>query len=277
MFAIIKNIDLGSLESICKILGDTNNGISGTEISKYLAETSIKDPQLNSTKWKRLYDALSTKQSEDRCSNNILAFIKYVLRPSRHIHRKEWFKNIRTELNYVLSFEGFELTESGDIRETDKVKTFSEAEERAQNLRKTLLDRKIHSDILTFCKAELLVDNYFHAVFEATKSIAEKIRIKTNLTADGSELVDQAFSYKGKIPYLALNNLTTESHESEQKGFMNLLKGVFGTFRNTTAHAPKITWEVNEQDALDTLSMISLIHRKLDKAIEAKKIYEGDL
>ena len=277
MMAIIKNIDLGSLESICKILGDTNNGISGTEISKFLAETSIKDPQLNSTKWKRLYDALSTKQSEDRCSNNILAFIKYVLRPSRHIHRKEWFKNIRTELNYVLSFEGFELTESGDIRETDKVKTFSEAEERAQNLRKTLLDRKIHSDILTFCKAELLVDNYFHAVFEATKSIAEKIRIKTNLTADGSELVDQAFSYKGKIPYLALNNLTTESHESEQKGFMNLLKGVFGTFRNTTAHAPKITWEVNEQDALDTLSMISLIHRKLDKAIEAKKIYEGDL
>ena len=277
MMAIIKNIDLGSLESICKILGDTNNGISGTEISKYLAETSIKDPQLNSTKWIRLYDALSTKQSEDRCSNNILAFIKYVLRPSRHIHRKEWFKNIRTELNYVLSFEGFELTESGDIRETDKVKTFSEAEERAQNLRKTLLDRKIHSDILTFCKAELLVDNYFHAVFEATKSIAEKIRIKTNLTADGSELVDQAFSYKGKIPYLALNNLTTESHESEQKGFMNLLKGVFGTFRNTTAHAPKITWEVNEQDALDTLSMISLIHRKLDKAIEAKKIYEGDL
>ena len=277
MMAIIKNIDLGSLESICKILGDTNNGISGTEISKYLAETSIKDPQLNSTKWKRLYDALSTKQSEDRCSNNILAFIKYVLRPSRHIHRKEWFKNIRTELNYVLSFEGFELTESGDIRETDKVKTFSEAEERAQNLRKTLLDRKIHSDVLFFCKAELLVDNYFHAVFEATKSIAEKIRIKTNLTADGSELVDQAFSYKGKIPYLALNNLTTESHESEQKGFMNLLKGVFGTFRNTTAHAPKITWEVNEQDALDTLSMISLIHRKLDKAIEAKKIYEGDL
>lgn len=273
--AIIKNIDLGSLESICKILGDTNNGISGTEISKYLAETSIKDPQLNSTKWKRLYDALSIKQSEDRCSNNVLAFIKYVLRPSRHIHRKEWFENIRTELNYVLSFEGFELTESGDIRATNKVKTFSEAEERAQNLRKILLDRKIHSDVLIFCKAELLVDNYFHAVFEATKSIAEKIRIKTNLTTDGSELVDNAFSYKGKIPYLALNNLTTESHESEQKGFMNLLKGVFGTFRNTTAHAPKITWEINEQDALDILSMISLIHRKLDKAIEAKKIYEG--
>ncbi|MFW2044638.1 TIGR02391 family protein [Acinetobacter variabilis] len=273
--AIIKSLDLGSLESICKTLGETNNGLSGTEITKYLAECNIKDLQLNSTKWKRLYDALYSKQTEDRCSNNVLAFIKYVMRPSRHIHRKEWFENIRTELNYILSFEGFELTESGELKQADKVQTFDEAEARAQNLRKTLLDRKIHPDVLAFCRAELLVDNYFHAVFEATKSIAEKIRIKTNLTTDGAELVDQAFSYKGKIPYLALNKLTTESEESEQKGFMNLLKGVFGTFRNTTAHAPKITWNIDEQDALDILSTVSLIHRKLDKAAEARKIYES--
>ncbi|MDM1762890.1 MULTISPECIES: TIGR02391 family protein [unclassified Acinetobacter] len=275
--AIIKSFDLASLESISKILGETAEGLSGTEITKYLFECSIKDPQLNSTKWKRLYDALYLKQNEDRCANNILAFIQHIMRPSRHVHRKEWFENKRTELNYVLSFEGVQIVESGEIKQAGKVKTFSEAEERAQNLRKVLLDRKIHADVLTFCKAELLVDNYFHAVFEATKSIAEKIRIKTNLTSDGGNLVDEAFSYKGKIPYLALNNLTTESHESEQKGFMNLLKGVFGTFRNTTAHAPKITWEINELDALDILSMISLIHRKLDKAVEAKKMYEGQI
>lgn len=61
--------------------------------------------------------------------------------------------------------------------------------------------------------------------------------------------------------------------DSEQRGFMNLLKGVFGTFRNTTAHAPKITWKIEKEDALDILSMISLIHRRLDKAIEAKKMY----
>ena len=56
---------------------------------------------------------------------------------------------------------------------------------------------------------------------------------------------------------------------------MNLIKGVFGTFRNTTAHAPKITWTINKQDALDILSMISLIHRKLDNVIEPMKIYQG--
>ncbi|MHA3054955.1 TIGR02391 family protein [Acinetobacter sp. ANC 4633] len=275
--AIIKKFDLASLESICKILGETTDGLTGTEISKYLSECNIKDPQINSTKWKRLYDSLTLKQKEDQCANNIVAFIQHVIRPSRHVDNQNWFEHIRTKLNYVLSFEGYEITESGSIKYVSTVKTFSEAEERASQLKKILIDRNIHPDVLSFCKAELLVDNYFHAVFEATKSIAEKIRVKTNLTSDGSELVNQAFSYKGKVPFLALNNLTTESYQSEQKGFMNLLKGIFGTFRNTTAHAPKITWKINKQDALDILSMISLIHRKLDNAIEAKKIYEGSV
>jgi len=55
---------------------------------------------------------------------------------------------------------------------------------------------------------------------------------------------------------------------------MNLLRGLFGTFRNTTAHAPKITWKIEEQDALDILSLVSLVHRRLDSAIQAKAIYE---
>lgn len=58
---------------------------------------------------------------------------------------------------------------------------------------------------------------------------------------------------------------------------MNLLKGLFGMFRNTTAHAPKITWRIEEQDALDILSLISLVHRRLDNAIAARKICEKDV
>ncbi len=275
--AILKKIDPATLESICKILGDTTNGLTGSEISKYLSECNIYDPQINSTKWKKLYDALNIKQNNDTCSNHLIFFIQHVMKPSRHFDNKEWFTETRKNLNFVLSFEGLELEETGIIKQTVATKTLSEAEERALQLRKILLDRRIHHDVLIFCKAELLVDNYFHAVFEATKSIAEKIRNRTALTSDGSELIDQAFSFKGKVPHLALNRLVSESEESEQKGFMNLLKGIFGTFRNTTAHAPKITWTIDEQDALDILSTISLIHRKLDKAIEAKKIYEGKL
>jgi uncharacterized protein (TIGR02391 family) len=117
----------------------------------------------------------------------------------------------------------------------------------------------------------LLVDNYFHSVFEATKSVAERIRIKTGLIEDGTALVDEAFSFKEKIPHLALNALDTNTGKTEQIGFINLLKGLCGMFRNTTAHTPKITWKIEEQDALDVLSILSLVHRRLDVAIEARK------
>jgi hypothetical protein len=56
----------------------------------------------------------------------------------------------------------------------------------ASALRKALVERKVHADVLKFCRAELLVDNYFHAVFEATKSVAEKLRQKTGLGSDGA-------------------------------------------------------------------------------------------
>jgi len=42
------------------------------------------------------------------------------------------------KLNYVLSFEGFEITESGSIKYVNTVKTFSGAEERASQLKKFL-------------------------------------------------------------------------------------------------------------------------------------------
>ena len=60
-----------------------------------------------------------------------------------------------------------------------------EAEARAQNLRKTLLDRKIHPDVLAFCRAELLVDNYFHAVLKQLKVLLKKLESKQNFQVMG--------------------------------------------------------------------------------------------
>jgi len=41
--------------------------------------------------------------------------------------------------------------------------------------------RGIAGDVLRFCRPELLEGNYFHAVFEATKSVAQKLRDRTGL------------------------------------------------------------------------------------------------
>jgi len=74
----------------------------------------------------------------------------------------------------------------------------------------------------------------------------------------------------GKQPTLAINALATDTDKGEQRGFANLLIGVFGTIRNPTAHNPKVEWEMSGQDGLDILTMASLVHRKLDKAHRAK-------
>lgn len=271
----LPSLDIGVVQSVSDILGDTERGFSGSEIGRYLKECNIPDIAPTLAKRLRIFEALKAKQSSDNCGNNVGAFIQHSMSPARHLDAREWFEDTRSKLNHVLAFAGLELGDNGKLRPVAKAETHSQAIARASNLREHLLIRKVHSDVLRYCREELLVDNYFHAVFEATKSVADKIRNRSGLKSDGSELVDEAFAFKSAIPYLALNSLQTESEQSEQRGFMNLLKGLFGTFRNTTAHAPKITWNIEEQDALDILSLVSLVHRRLDLATPARAIYEG--
>jgi len=118
--------------------------------------------------------------------------------------------------------------------------------------------------LLRFCREELLADNYFHAVMEAVKSVADKLRARTGLTDDGAALVDRAFT--ANPPMLAINPLKTESKKMEQKGFAHLLRGTFGMFRNPTAHEARINWPMTKDDAEDLFSLVSLIHRRLDAA-----------
>jgi uncharacterized protein (TIGR02391 family) len=65
---------------------------------------------------------------------------------------------------------------------------------------------------------------------------------------------------------LLLNRWNTETERSEQRGFANLVKGTFGMFRNTTAHAPKLRWAMDKYEAEEAFTLVSMIHRRLDKA-----------
>lgn len=110
----------------------------------------------------------------------------------------------------------------------------------------------------------MLTENYFHAVLEAVKGVAERLRQMSGLTSDGAELVNEALATKA--PIIALNSLRTDTEISEQKGISNLLVGLFGAIRNPAAHAPKVTWPMPEQDALDVFALVSFVHRKFDGA-----------
>jgi uncharacterized protein (TIGR02391 family) len=55
-------------------------------------------------------------------------------------------------------------------------------------MRAELTRRQVHPDIFRFCRAELMQQHYFHAVLEASKSLAGKIRDPTGLQGDGAAL-----------------------------------------------------------------------------------------
>jgi uncharacterized protein (TIGR02391 family) len=240
--------------------------LSHAQIAKYLPEAGLTDTDPSLAKWKRIHNSFAHYQNTKRASNGILNFISKTLSPVRYADRNEEFEANRSDINIRLLFIGLELTNTGKFRKVIKATTIPEAQQRADTLKQKLRDREVHPDVLLFCKAELLQDNYFHAVFETTKSVADKIREKTNLKEDGSELVDLAFGLS-RTPKLSFNPLVTESEISEHRGFANLVRGMFGMFRNTTAHVPKIRWKIDEQNALDCLTIASMLHRMLDKCI----------
>jgi uncharacterized protein (TIGR02391 family) len=133
-------------------------------------------------------------------------------------------------------------------------------------LRTKLAARHVHPDVVRFCRAELVQRNYFHAVLEASKSVSAKIRTMTGLTSDGAQLVDEAFTLKQNMPPLAFNSLQTVSERSAHSGYAHFARGVVGAFRNPTAHEPKVEFALTEEDALDMLATISMVHRRLDHA-----------
>jgi uncharacterized protein (TIGR02391 family) len=263
----IPPFDAQQLTSIAKILADTTGGLTGSQIGYLLQDSKIPDVSPDQTKWKRLFNAFVGLQNDRQFGNHVVVFINKAMSPVQYTSSPDVFESRRDQLNAVLSFSGMSIGDDGKVRWAARATNLDEALQRANRLHAVLVSRDVHKDVLEFCRAELLQENYFHAVFEAMKSIAAKIRGMSGLTSDGADLVTQAFALgKDCKPLLAINALKTETDKGEQRGFVNLLIGLFGTIRNPTAHNPKIEWPMPEQDALDILTMASLIHRKLDTA-----------
>jgi len=254
------------LENICRILGEET---TGARIGQHLDSCGLTDTTNESTKWRRLSGIFSELQKTHRCSNHLCRFIKAMLPPTNYIGRRELFEEIRSDLNQNLVFCGIEYREDGEFHKITPAKTLSEAERRFETLIKKLKGRTMHPEILKYCKTELLQDNYFHAVFEANKGLAQRIRILSGCEGDGAKLVDAAFSVRS--PHLAFNTLQTETEQSEHKGLAQLLKGCFTAIRNPLAHEPKLLWQGSE-DAVDYLTLLSLMRRKLDLAVVIPRI-----
>lgn len=251
----------GQIEALAKLLGECG---SGTDLTRVLHDRGLEDHSGESTKWRRLYSVFLSCQRQHGCANRILDFISSFLTPARFVGRSAEFEQRRGELNAILAFSGLEYGPDGKFRQRQAARTLDEAEARLRAIQTRFRDRRMHVEVLKYCRTELLQENYFHAVFEAAKGLAQRIRDMSSVQADGAALVDRVFAIDR--PMLAINTLQTETERSEHKGFAALLKGCFAAVRNPLAHEPKILWE-GEDDAADYLSLISLLHRKLDDCV----------
>lgn len=228
------------LEAIANALGDTGAGLTGREIEFLLTSAKMIDPGAI-TKRIRIYNAFAESQNTKRNQSHVLAFIRFAMKPARYSRSPERFEPMRALLNQALAFASLQVDQAGNLVSAAAVHTLPEAQRRARDLRADLEGRGVHPDVLEFCRAELLADNYFHAVQEAVKSVAAKMRARTGLTDDGGPLVDRVLG--GESPLLAINPRSAVSEKSEQSGFANLVRGTFGMLRNPTAHEARIHWK----------------------------------
>lgn len=254
----------GQIESLSRALGECG---TGDQITRALHARGLEDHSGQSTKWRRLHWVFSDSQRQHGCGNRIIDFIQAFLAPGRFVGNSSEFEDHRTKLNAILSLSGLEFGKDGQFRRATMATTLDQAEARLKTIQRKLHGRSIHPEVTKYCRTELLQDNYFHAVFEASKGLAQRIRELSGIEGDGAALVDKVFSIEN--PILALNFLKTDTEKSEHKGFAQLLKGCFAAVRNPLAHEPKILWQ-GEEDAADYFSLISLLHRKLDSCLRTK-------
>lgn len=68
---------------------------------------------------------------------------------------------------------------------------------------------------------------------------------------------------------VCLNDPSTQSlrYRDEPRGVALLAKGLFAAFRHPTSHEPRVEWSMSEQDALDVLGTLSMLHRRLGGAL----------
>ena len=224
-----KSFDDITLRNISDII---SNILTHTKITEHLSGAGISQSQYGTNKTDRLFYAL---------------------------------KEDRTTINEKLVYEGIEIDKSGQPRQVDKAKTISEAKSRSLKIKEKVHGIGVHSEILPYCEAEWLKENYFHAILEITKSVAERLRQKSGYTSDGADLVDDCFALgKDKRPMLAFNTLKNQSEESEHKGFGNFCKGFFSMYRNPKAHNPKILEDTQLSQMTEVLVVATIIHNKLD-------------
>ncbi len=257
----VAKFPINVLEALSDIVSDQ---ATNADIDRWFHQLEI-EPRGAYVKSKRISYSLYDAQEEDGNGRRVVTFIEESAHPVRFVGRKAEFGRFQRLMSEALAYCGLRLGDDGMVAPAEPARTIHEAQDRMVRLLVELQRRGVHPEVLKYCRDELVAGDPYHAMLEATKGVAERIRQMTGLTNDGDDLVTDSFAVGD--PMLTINEFRTESDKSEHKGYGNLLRGAMGHVRNPKAHDPRLTSpNVEEQDMLDWFTLLSYLHRRLDTA-----------
>jgi uncharacterized protein (TIGR02391 family) len=120
----------------------------------------------------------------------------------------------------------------------------------------------LHPTIISSSYSQFRAGHYRDAVFNAFVAVFDLIRARTGVESDGVALVSDVLSLDK--PKLVISTLRTESGRNEQKGFLQILQGVYLGIRNPKAHT--LFTDLDEISAIQYLVLASLLARRIDGA-----------
>ncbi|MBP0460476.1 TIGR02391 family protein [Streptomyces bomunensis] len=96
--------------------------------------------------------------------------------------------------------------------------------------------------------------------------MADRLRALTGQGLDGARLVDAVLMPGQKTARVAINANATGPELDEQKGLANLVKGLFSMYRNPGAHEPRLHRTVTDEELLELLTTLPMVHRRINSA-----------
>ena len=257
---MIGNFSNFELESIARIIGDLYTNGQLTTIFSDLNLIENNQGVIKPSKWFRIRNAIRNQTD----LHNLLetAFI-----PAHFVEKPDIWHQSVDRVNRILRFHGYELDQQGNIVIVEQTKTLKEAEKRANSLVDLLTPMTIHPYALKFCIPELLQENYFHAIFEASKGILDRLRDMNSSQLDGTQLIEQSFSTKNVCIVPKNNKLQNQNEKSQFLAIKHLLLTINYLYRNDKAHVLRFYNPEQEDDAIIALTMISKAHYLLDNCV----------
>lgn len=251
-------------EAIEQLAGIVGQVCSGTQITELFRRSGFAQVVHDgSTKWRFVASELERLQSEDaNRPHRIIRVLETLCSPQAYVGRREQFDSLLAAVNQVLAFYGLTITEEGKA---------VIGGEKARTVRTTVGDdemsflaRNFHSEVGRHGRRHFSRGAYFHAVFECCKALNVAVENNTGIEKSGQALMSAALGVDGP---LALNRRLTQSERDEQQGVMFLCMGLMNAIRNPQAHEPELSWPMTREDALDVLTLISFLFRKLERGV----------